>query len=99
MLAYHRSWRHINAENQIVGRLATNIAAILMGKHKPIYDPACNLLPLAVCVLISSRLWGQCCSDEFKIFAPDGTESTGKSILSTFRKTRTFKSYSCTIDD
>jgi large subunit ribosomal protein L13 len=46
MLAYHRSWRHINAENQIVGRLATNIAALLMGKHKPIYDPACNYLPL-----------------------------------------------------
>ena len=43
MLAYHRLWRHINAENQIVGRLATNIAALLMGKHKPIYDPACTL--------------------------------------------------------
>jgi large subunit ribosomal protein L13 len=40
MLAYHRSWRHINAENQIVGRLATSVAALLMGKHKPIYDPA-----------------------------------------------------------
>jgi large subunit ribosomal protein L13 len=44
MLAYHRQWRHINAENQIVGRLATNIATLLMGKHKPIYDPACSSL-------------------------------------------------------
>lgn len=45
MLAYHRSWRHINAENQIVGRLATNIASLLMGKHKPIYDPAGISIP------------------------------------------------------
>lgn len=27
-----------------MGRLATNIATTLMGKHKPIYDPAGNLL-------------------------------------------------------
>jgi len=41
MLAYHRVYRHIDGENQIVGRLATKIAGLLMGKHKPIYDPAC----------------------------------------------------------
>jgi large subunit ribosomal protein L13 len=43
MLAYHRAYRHVNAEHQVVGRLATHIAALLMGKHKPIYDPAGTL--------------------------------------------------------
>lgn len=73
MLAYHRSWRHINAENQIVGRLATNIAALLMGKHKPIYDPACNYLSLFFINL--SRLWRSRRCHKFSIFAYDGTEN------------------------
>ena len=32
-------WLHVDAEGQIVGRLATRIATVLMGKHKPIYTP------------------------------------------------------------
>lgn len=32
-------WYVVNAENQVVGRLATRIAMILMGKHKPTYTP------------------------------------------------------------
>ena len=34
-----RKWLVIDAEGQIVGRLATKIATILMGKHKPTYTP------------------------------------------------------------
>jgi large subunit ribosomal protein L13 len=34
-----RKWFVIDAEGQIVGRLATKIATILMGKHKPTYTP------------------------------------------------------------
>jgi large subunit ribosomal protein L13 len=34
-----RKWLVIDAEDQIVGRLATKIATILMGKHKPSYTP------------------------------------------------------------
>ena len=34
-----RKWYHVNADGQIVGRLAVKIAAILMGKTKPIYTP------------------------------------------------------------
>lgn len=30
----------VDAKQRIMGRLATNIATTLMGKHKPIYDPA-----------------------------------------------------------
>ncbi|BGP22438.1 50S ribosomal protein l13 [Rhodotorula toruloides] len=39
-LAYARAWRGVDADGQILGRLATRIAIVLMGKHKPIYDPA-----------------------------------------------------------
>ncbi|CAO3615651.1 unnamed protein product [Cunninghamella blakesleeana] len=31
-----------NARQRILGRLATNVATTLMGKHKPIYDPAAD---------------------------------------------------------
>jgi large subunit ribosomal protein L13 len=32
-------WRHVDAEGQVLGRLATRIATILMGKHRPTYTP------------------------------------------------------------
>lgn len=32
-------WYLIDAKDQILGRMATRIAMILMGKHKPIYTP------------------------------------------------------------
>ncbi len=31
------SWFHVDAADQIVGRLAVKIATVLMGKHKPTY--------------------------------------------------------------
>lgn len=33
------TWFVVDGDNQIVGRLATRLATILMGKHKPIYTP------------------------------------------------------------
>lgn len=35
-----RNWYVIDAEGQTLGRLATKIATILRGKHKPIYSPS-----------------------------------------------------------
>ena len=32
-----RQWYVIDAQNQVLGRLAAEVAAILRGKHKPIY--------------------------------------------------------------
>lgn len=32
-------WLHIDATDQVVGRLAVQIATILRGKHKPTYTP------------------------------------------------------------
>jgi large subunit ribosomal protein L13 len=34
-----REWYHIDATDQVVGRIASRIAMMLMGKHKPIYTP------------------------------------------------------------
>ncbi|CAG8499616.1 2853_t:CDS:10, partial [Ambispora leptoticha] len=39
-LAYARAWHLVDARDRILGRLSTNIAVTLMGKHKPIFDPA-----------------------------------------------------------
>jgi large subunit ribosomal protein L13 len=33
------AWHVIDAENQVLGRLASAAAQLLMGKHKPIYTP------------------------------------------------------------
>lgn len=35
----NREWHLIDAKDQYVGRLATKIAKILMGKHKPTFTP------------------------------------------------------------
>jgi large subunit ribosomal protein L13 len=35
-----RKWLVIDADGQILGRLASKIAPILMGKHKPTYTPS-----------------------------------------------------------
>lgn len=34
-----RKWYVVDAENQVAGRVASKIAAILRGKHKPTYTP------------------------------------------------------------
>jgi len=32
-------WRHLDAEGKRLGRMATEIAVVLMGKHRPDYTP------------------------------------------------------------
>ncbi|KAM6489350.1 50S ribosomal protein L13 [Amanita muscaria] len=39
-LAYARVWHHVDATDRVLGKLAERIALVLMGKHKPIYDPS-----------------------------------------------------------
>ena len=38
-LEQHRQWHIVDANGLTVGRLASEIARILMGKHKPTYTP------------------------------------------------------------
>lgn len=33
------SWYHVDADGQVLGRLATEVARLLQGKHKPEYTP------------------------------------------------------------
>jgi large subunit ribosomal protein L13 len=35
----HRQWLIVDAEGKALGRLATQVATVLKGKHKPIYTP------------------------------------------------------------
>ena len=35
-----RDWYVVDAEGQTLGRLATRLATVLRGKHKPIYSPS-----------------------------------------------------------
>lgn len=37
--AVERKWYVVDAEGMVLGRLASQVAAILRGKHKPIYTP------------------------------------------------------------
>ncbi len=34
-----RRWLVVDADGQVLGRLATRVASILRGKHKPIFTP------------------------------------------------------------
>lgn len=34
-----QQWYHVDAADRVLGRLATKIAVMLMGKHKPTYTP------------------------------------------------------------
>lgn len=42
-LAMVRTWHHISAKNAILGKLAVDVAGLLMGKRKPIYDQAMDV--------------------------------------------------------
>jgi large subunit ribosomal protein L13 len=35
-----RQWHVVDAENAVLGRLASRVASMLKGKHKPIYTPS-----------------------------------------------------------
>jgi len=39
MTDIERKWFLIDAKNEVLGRLASNVAQILRGKHKPLYTP------------------------------------------------------------
>jgi hypothetical protein len=45
-LALTRVWHHASAQDRVLGNLASRIAWVLMGKHKPTYDPAGKSLAL-----------------------------------------------------
>lgn len=48
-----QGWFVVDGDNQIVGRLATKIATVLMGKHKPTYTP--HILSGDVVVVVNAE--------------------------------------------
>ena len=59
-----RKWYIVDAENQVVGRLASEIAKILRGKHKPFYTPHVDtgdyvIIINAAKVVLTGNKWSQ----------------------------------------
>ena len=71
-----RNWRHIDATDQILGRLASKVAVILQGKDKPLYTPHCDVGDFVVITNVDKiRLTGDKANQKFfKSFSgyPDG---------------------------
>jgi len=39
----NHDWHVVDAQNQVLGRLATRVASVLRGKHKPTYTPNADI--------------------------------------------------------
>ena len=37
-----QQWHQVDAEGKVLGRLASDVAVVLMGKHRPEYTPHCD---------------------------------------------------------
>jgi len=61
-----RKWHVIDAKDKVVGRLASKIAMLLMGKHKPQYTPHTDTGDFVVVinasrVIFTGKKWEQKC--------------------------------------
>ena len=59
-----RDWWLFDAEDQVVGRMATKIATLLMGKHRPTFTPHvdtgdCVVVVNAEKIQFSGKKWEQ----------------------------------------
>jgi large subunit ribosomal protein L13 len=59
-----QKWWHVDATDKIVGRLASDIAMVLMGKHRPTYTPHVDTGDFVVVtncekVRLSGKKWEQ----------------------------------------
>jgi large subunit ribosomal protein L13 len=45
-----KAWQVVDADGQTLGRLATHVATLLMGKHKPTYSPHMDMGDFVVVV-------------------------------------------------
>ena len=57
-------WWHVDATDKVVGRLASRIATVLMGKHRPTYTPHVDtgdfvIVTNAEKVVFTGRKWEQ----------------------------------------
>jgi large subunit ribosomal protein L13 len=60
-----RSWHVVDADGMVLGRLASEVAQILRGKHKPIYSPNADVGDFVVVINASKvRVTGSKFSDK-----------------------------------
>ncbi|MCC6680555.1 MAG: 50S ribosomal protein L13 [Phycisphaeraceae bacterium] len=75
-----RQWLHVDATDQVLGRLAVRLATLLMGKHKPTYTPHCDVGDFVVVTNAAKvRLTGDKANQKFyKTFSghPSGLKQT-----------------------
>jgi large subunit ribosomal protein L13 len=60
----NRQWYVVDAENKVLGRVASEVAKILRGKHKPIYTPHVDtgdyvIIVNADKVVLTGNKWSQ----------------------------------------
>jgi large subunit ribosomal protein L13 len=65
-------WMMVDANNQSLGRLATKIANLLLGKHKPTYTPGVMMGDFVVVINASKLNIAQKRLDEKKYYAVSG---------------------------
>ncbi|MEQ8786129.1 MAG: 50S ribosomal protein L13 [Pirellulaceae bacterium] len=80
-----KKWFLVDADEQIVGRLASDIAVILMGKHRPTYTPHVDtgdfvIVVNAEKVQFSGRKWDQKRYTWYTGYPGLRTESVGSRI-------------------
>ncbi len=90
-----RAWHVIDAENAILGRLASRAATLLMGKHKPIYTPFLDTGDHVIVVNAAKvRVTGR--KEEQKVYRrhsgyPGGLKEVGLRKLSATRPDRVIR--------
>lgn len=61
-----RAWHLVDAKDQILGRLASQVAQLLKGKHKPIYSPHLDTGDFVVVINAAHvRVTGKKLTDKF----------------------------------
>lgn len=61
----NQEWHVVDAQNQVLGRLATRVASVLRGKHKPTYTPNADIGDFVIVVNADKvKLTGKKVSDK-----------------------------------
>jgi large subunit ribosomal protein L13 len=75
-----RKWYIVDAEGKTLGRMATEIAMKLMGKHKPLYTPHIDLGDFVVVVNAEKVMLTGNKETDKKYFSHSGYVGSGKMI-------------------
>ena len=85
-------WHHVDANGKVLGRLASEVAGILMGKHRPEYTPHVDTGDFVVVtnaekVVLTGKKWQQKEMQSF-VYYPGGQKRETYASLRDRRPTR-----------